>query len=53
MPDEVLSNYIATIVRNPELQAYTVQKLYLALQEEQSQNILIQGSSPGTHLVSV
>jgi len=42
VPEQVQFNLIGTITRNPPLQAYAVQKLYLALNEDQSQPVLNQ-----------
>jgi len=45
VPEQIQFNLIATISKNPNLHSYAVQKMYLALTEDQSQDSLNQVSA--------
>eukprot|EP01116_Phalansterium_solitarium_P022013 TRINITY_DN7106_c0_g1_i1.p1 TRINITY_DN7106_c0_g1~~TRINITY_DN7106_c0_g1_i1.p1 ORF type:complete len:812 (+),score=368.44 TRINITY_DN7106_c0_g1_i1:73-2508(+) len=42
VPDEVASNLVALIAATPDLQSYSAQKMYIALANESSHQILVQ-----------
>lgn len=42
VPDETAANLIALVASSPDVQSYAVQKMYVSLQTDFSQNILSQ-----------